>query len=285
MSQITQNFGTAVPTTFITDAGNAVPVLNTITIAGGNNIGTTGAGATVTINLDGTTNHALQLGNAAGSLTSLGVATNGQIPIGSVGADPVLATLTAGNNIAVTNTPGAIAIAVTGTTNHTIQIGNVAGSLTSLGAATNGQIPIGSTGADPVLATITAGSGIAITNAAGSISIATVGGGIVWKAITVNQTAVVNEGYICNKAGVLAVALPAASAVGDTFRVTGMNTDLGWSVTQAAAQQIHFGAVSSTIGVGGSLASTLKRDSIELVCCVAGLEWNVVSSVGNITVV
>lgn len=40
---------------------------------------------------------------------------------------------------------------------------------------TNGQIPIGSTGANPVMATITAGTGISVTNGAGSISIASTG--------------------------------------------------------------------------------------------------------------
>lgn len=49
MSQITQNFGTAVPTTFVTDAGNAVPVLNTLTILGGAGITTSAAGSTITI--------------------------------------------------------------------------------------------------------------------------------------------------------------------------------------------------------------------------------------------
>ena len=83
----------------------------------------------------------------------------------------------------------------------------------------------------------------------------------------------------------LALALPGTAAVGTVFRVTGMNTDLGWSVTQGANQQIHFGDVSTTSGAGGSLASTLKRDSIECVCVIANLEWNVVSSLGNITIV
>lgn len=44
--------------------------------------------------------------------------------------------------------------------------------LTSTAAPTNGQLLIGSTGAIPVLATLTAGSGITITNAAGAITIA-----------------------------------------------------------------------------------------------------------------
>ena len=42
---------------------------------------------------------------------------------------------------------------------------------------TNGQLLIGSTGANPVAATITAGSNITVTNGAGSITIAASGGG------------------------------------------------------------------------------------------------------------
>jgi len=167
-------------------------------------------------------------------------------------------------------------------TDHSILVGSGAVAMTELGVATNGQIPIGSTAADPVLANITGTGAITVTNGAGTIAIG--GGGTTWSVITVNQTIVNYEGYVCNKAGVLALALPATAAVGTVFRVTGMNTDLGWSVTQAANQQIHVGDVSTTIGVGGSLASTLKRDSIECVCVVADLEWNCVDMIGNVTV-
>lgn len=45
-------------------------------------------------------------------------------------------------------------------------------AITALGVASNGQLPIGQSGADPVLATLTAGTGITITNGAGSITIA-----------------------------------------------------------------------------------------------------------------
>ena len=44
-------------------------------------------------------------------------------------------------------------------------------------SATNGQLYIGSTGAVPVLATITAGTNVTVTNGAGSISIAASGSG------------------------------------------------------------------------------------------------------------
>jgi len=49
--------------------------------------------------------------------------------------------------------------------------GGSAGAPVSLGAATNGQLAIGSTGAAPVLAAVTAGQGITVTNGAGSITI------------------------------------------------------------------------------------------------------------------
>jgi len=104
----------AVPNSFPADAGTATPAAGVLNIFGGNNIHTTGAGNTITVNVSGTTNHALQLGNATGSLTSLGVAANGQLPIGSAGADPVLSTLTAGTGITITNGAGSISIAASG---------------------------------------------------------------------------------------------------------------------------------------------------------------------------
>lgn len=57
------------------------------------------------------TAHSLLVAEGSGSaLNSLGVATNGQIPIGSTGSDPVLANLTAGANVTITNSPGGITI-------------------------------------------------------------------------------------------------------------------------------------------------------------------------------
>jgi hypothetical protein len=62
-------------------------------------------------------------------------------------------------------------------TNHGLLLGSGTDAITPLGEATNGQIPIGSTGADPVLATITGTAGqIAVANAAGSITLSLAGG-------------------------------------------------------------------------------------------------------------
>jgi hypothetical protein len=62
------------------------------------------------------TSNSLFVGNGTSALTALGVATNGQIPIGRTGLSPVLATLTAGTNVTVTNASGAITIAASLTT-------------------------------------------------------------------------------------------------------------------------------------------------------------------------
>jgi hypothetical protein len=59
----------------------------------------------------------------------------------------------------------------------------------------------------------------------------------------------------------------------------------GWEIAQNAGQQIFFGTASTTSGAGGSLASTLQYDTVELVANVANVSWVVQHSVGNLTVV
>ena len=109
---------------------------------------------------------------------------------------------------------------------------------------------------------------------------------ITWSIITADQTAVVNNGYICNKGSALLLTLPATAVVGDSIRVTGINTALGWKIVQSANQQIFFGNQSTTLGATGFLQSAAIGDSVEMVCVVAGAStvYNVISSVGNITV-
>jgi hypothetical protein len=63
-----------------------------------------------------------------------------------------------------------------GSTNS-LQYNAGSGAFGAVGPLTNGQIAIGSTGNAPQAATLTAGSGITITNAPGSVTIAATGGG------------------------------------------------------------------------------------------------------------
>ncbi len=181
-------------TTFHTDGADAMTAGGAITIAGGNNIITSGAGSTVTIDLNDTTDHAVQVGNATGSLTSIGVGATNTVLLGNTGADPSFGTvpnaaltnssitLNNGNNITVTGSPvslgGAATIAVSGTTNHAVQVGNASASLTSLTVGTNGQVLIGATGANPAFATLTSSGGtITFTPGANTLNLEAVGGG------------------------------------------------------------------------------------------------------------
>lgn len=172
-------------------------------------------------------------------------------------------------------------------TQHSLLLGGAnTHTINNLGVATNGQLPIGSAAADPVLATLTPGTGVSITNGAGSITINAAGGGLTWTVVTgTSQAAAVNNGYIANNAGLVTVTLPSTSAVGDVVAVTGINNATGWKIAQNGGNQIFFGNLSTTAGAGGSLASTATRDVVYLVCMTANATWNVVNSIGNITVV
>jgi hypothetical protein len=171
-------------------------------------------------------------------------------------------------------------------TQHSLLLGGAnSHTINNLGVATNGQLPIGSTGADPVLATLTAGTGISITNAAGSITIAGTGGGLTWTDVTgTSQAMAVNNGYTANNAALVTLTLPSTAAYGTVMAVVGKGAGL-WKIAQNSGQTIHFGIVSTTTGTGGSLASTFQYDVVYLLTTVANTDFTVIQSIGNITVV
>lgn len=94
------------------------------------------------------TDGGILLGSGTGAITALGQATNGQIPIGSTGGDPVLGTITGGANITVTNGAGSISIAATGLGSGTVQTVSATGTengitLTSDGDTVNPTLTLG----------------------------------------------------------------------------------------------------------------------------------------------
>lgn len=255
----------AVPTTFDADTGSATPSANTIIMAGGSNISTSATGATVTYNVSGTTNHAVQVGNSVGSLTSLTVGTNGQVLLGSTAANPSFVTPTAGTGLSITtnastlqyalSTPVSVPNGGTGATSftaHSLLLGEGTSAVTALGAATNGQLPIGSTGADPVLSTITAGSNITVTNGAGSITIAANTGAASFNYTGVNHAAspytVLSTDYYISAdvtAGVISILLPNAPATGRAFVVKD-------KVGLAATSNITVTTVGGAVNIDGA---------------------------------
>jgi hypothetical protein len=191
------------------------------------------------------------------------------------------------NAVGVAGYDGAGTFNASTMTQHSLLLGGAnSHTINNLGVATNGQLPIGSTGADPVLATLTAGTGISITNAAGSITIAGTGGGLTWTDVTgTSQAMAVNNGYTANNAGLVTLTLPTTAAYGSILAVVGKGAG-GWKIAQNASQLIHFGSASpTTTGTGGSLASTNQYDVVYLLCTVANLEFTVTQSIGNITIV
>lgn len=57
------------------------------------------------------TDGGILLGSGTGAITALGVATNGQIPVGDGTTDPVLATISGGRSLTTTNGAGTISLA------------------------------------------------------------------------------------------------------------------------------------------------------------------------------
>lgn len=151
----------------------------------------------------------------------------------------------------------------------------------------NGQLLIGSTGANPAATTLTAGFNMVITNGPGTIQLDTIGSAAFqWNVVTGTAQAIsVFNGYIANNAGLVTLTLPATANAGQWFRVTGLGAG-GWKIAQNAGQTIHLGSLATTVGAGGSLASTNQYDGIEVLCVVANTTWVVPGGPqGNITVV
>ncbi len=129
---------------------------------------------------------AQQSGNILTALENYGLVTSPTLPAGTGSVTSVSGsggttglTLTGGpiTGSGTLTLGGTLVVADGGTglatlTAHSLYVGNGTSAPTALGAATNGQLPIGSTGADPVLAALTGTANqITVTPGAGSITL------------------------------------------------------------------------------------------------------------------
>jgi hypothetical protein len=167
-------------------------------------------------------------------------------------------------------------------------LNNVAGSLPSTVVETLTGNSGGAVGPDGSHNINVIGSGtisVAGNPGTNTLTITSSGTGLMWSTISASQTLAVNHGYICiSPGGALSLLLPAVSALGDIIEIT-LDGATSFTVTQGAAQSVRYGNQSTTAGVGGSLATTQQGDTLRLVCQTANLKWNVLSSMGNLTVV
>jgi hypothetical protein len=168
-------------------------------------------------------------------------------------------------------------------TQYSPLVGGASNAITSIGPLTNGQLIIGSTGTNPSAATLTAGTGVTITNAAGTVTINASGGGVTWTDVTgTSQAMAVSNGYIADNASLVTLTLPTTAAIGDTVIIVGKGAG-GWKVTYTTGQQIQVGSTASTLTTG-NIASTNQWDGITLVCVTANNIWAARAVQGNITV-
>ena len=132
-------------------------------------------------------------GGGGGGVTTLAFGTTGLTPAGATsGVITVAGTLVVANG----------GTGATTLTDGGILLGSGTGALTATAQPTNGQLLIGSTGADPVLATLaSAGATVTITNTAGGINLEAAGGMAIGDTIT---TATEGSVLFAGAAGVLA---------------------------------------------------------------------------------
>lgn len=246
----------------------------------------------ITNNSSNQTNTGIQCNNGIGTffgraLTAGSTAISITNPDGIAG-NPTLSIVPA--NISI-NTLGGTPLntanggtGVSSPTANTLPVAQGSSAMTFLGPLINGQVLIGSTGAAPVAATLTAGTGITITNAAGSITISSTALGLVWNNITTTSASMsIENGYLANNAALVTLTLPTTAAQFTVIQVVG-NGAGGWKIAQNAGQTINFDATPTTTGTGGSLSSTNLFDCVELLCTVANTTWSVLGSMGNILV-
>jgi len=186
------------------------------------------------------------------------------------------------------NILGGVGIDVTGTgPGNTITITNTGAVVASINTITTDDgapvvIPDGVGNID-----IVGGTGITVTGTGpgDTVTITNTGVFFTWQVITAaNQNLVKGNGYIANRAAGVTFTLPATAAVGDTFRVVNVNGG-GFTVSQNALQNIRIGDQVTTVGVGGSLASTALGDTLEIICYVANTSFIASNPPqGNITI-
>lgn len=129
------------------------------------------------------------------------------------------------------------------------------------------------------------GMGISITGSGDSITFTATGGGVSWSEVTgTSQSMAANNGYIASNGATVTLTLPTTAAQGSVIEVVGKGAG-GWTIAQNSGQRIYYGIATTTLGAGGSLSSTNQRDCVKLLCVTADTEFEVLSSIGNITYV
>jgi hypothetical protein len=152
-----------------------------------------------------------------------------------------------------------------------------------LGALSSGILFNSSNGTTGTLFIANIGTGLTLDIPSKTLSTAGSGFNVTWYTVTSNTNMVTSSGYFPNSGSLLSLTLPISANVGDALMISGRGAGL-WVLNQNASQVVNFGNQTTTSGVAGSITATNRYDVLILVCSVANLSWNVLSSEGQPTV-
>ena len=215
--------------------------------------------------------------------TGLATTTINQLLYSSA-SNTIAGLATANNGTLVTSNTGVPSVLVgPGTTGNFLQSNNAAAPTWSVSTITLGG-NFAMSGAFTFTGTVTGNTNVTFPT---SGTLATTSQVMMNTAVAgITQTIASGAGYITANVALTTYTLPATAAVGDLFHVVGQGVG-GWIIAQNANQFINFGSVVTTTGVGGSLASTNKNDSVRCLCITGGAStaWQVIGAVGELTYV
>jgi len=98
-----------------------------------------------------------------------------------------------------------------------------------------------------------------------------------WQNILFNDQ--LNSSRISQGAVLQVYTLPTTCEAGTIIKIVGDGSG-GWQIAQNAGQTINSSTASTTTGVGGTLSSTNRYDSVELVCTIIDTNFTVANFSG-----
>lgn len=105
-----------------------------------------------------------------------------------------------------------------------------------------------------------------------------------WVAKAAGTPLIPNQGFYSTSGSAQSFALPTTCAAGQLFSLA--ETGAGAvTVTQAAGQQVRFGNTTTTLGATGTLTATAQGAVLNFLCTTQDTIFQIISSVGNFTIV
>lgn len=93
-----------------------------------------------------------------------------------------------------------------------------------------------------------------------------------WQIITAPQVLEPENGYMMFIAAPTIFTLPAICGFGSIIQIMNLGPST-FTIAQNAGQQIGFGDLTTTVGIGGSIACTADGDGLTLICTVTNVAF------------